>query len=259
MQGALQASVNVGFYQSASSMNALEQWQRQVSENISASSVAGYKKSDVAFAAIGEGVLPTSTASNSSGLAVGHLPSAHESTDFTQGPVRSTQNPLDFSIEGEGFFSIQLQNSQIQYTRNGQFHLNAESTLVDAHGNQVLGEGGTPITVDPTAGPLTVSPIGQLQQGNDTLGAFEITAFDSPQNLLRAGGGFLISDDQDPQLRLVENPAVSQGYIEDANNKPVSEMVNLIEISRAFEANQKVIQAYEERSSRAIEALGATR
>jgi len=248
--------VNIGFYESASAMNALEQWQRHISDNIAASSVAGYKKSDVAFEAIGRGALPSTTGINPREGDVGHLPRGGASTNFSQGVVRMTNNPLDFAINNEGFFSIQLSNGQVQYTRNGQFHLNADSTLVDAHGNQVLGEGGSPLSIDPTAGKLVVSPTGELQQGTDTIGRFEITAFDAPENLLRAGGGFMVPEEGNVQARLVENVSISQGNIEESNIESVSEMVGLIEVSRAFEANQKVIQAYEDRTAKAIEALG---
>src|SRR3712207_8087145 len=75
-------------------------------------------------------------------------------TDFSPGPVRETGEPLDFAVQGEGWFGVQTPQG-VRYTRNGQFALSAQGILIDGMGNPVLGRGGGPIraerdgTVDP--------------------------------------------------------------------------------------------------------------
>ncbi len=258
MRVALLRDVNIGFYQSASALNSLEQWQRQISENMAAGSIAGYKKAGTAFESFALGSLPTSTQSTAPGQIPGNLPVSTESVDFSNGGMVNTKNPLDFAIQGNGFFGVQQNNGETLYTRNGQFHLDVEGNLVNNQGGVLLSPGGRPITVDPEGGPISSNNQGELMQDGEVFSSFMITEFVNPQNLIRSGGGFVVGD-EDPEGTEIEFPIVMQGYTEESNINPVIEMVNLIEISRAFEANQKVIQSYDDRSSKAIQALGATR
>jgi len=247
--------------QSAAAMHGLEQWQQAVSHNLAAAQVAGYKPLQGSFDATLAGKMPGSTNSELLADSVdGRSPTYHQSRNFTGGEIRSTDNPNDLAITGEGFFGIEAPDGETMYTRNGEFHISPENYLVTSNGSLVLGDSG-PIELDPTLGPMKVAADGTISQGLQPVGQIQLTQFENPQNLVAAGGSFKVDPDNDPGATTLakENVQIAQGFVEEAGVKPIEEMVNLITISRAYETHQKIIQSYDQRLQQTIQTLGDTR
>src|SRR3954469_22970764 len=136
-----------GLYIAASGMLAETVRQDQIANDLANASTPGYKADRSSQNSFGQLLLANSL----TGQPVGNLGLGVEIgrvvTDFSPGSIRETDEPLEFAIEGTGFFAIQTP-AGVRYTRNGQFSVSANGTLVTAQGHQVLGQGGAPIHAD---------------------------------------------------------------------------------------------------------------
>lgn len=198
-------------------------------------------------------MLPRDVARNTPYL----LPRATPSVSFTPGELRPTGGRTEVAIEGAGFFEIQLPGGGVGYTRDGQFEISAQGQLVTKQGYLVMGDGG-PIQLDRNNGaPISISARGDIVQGTDRKGRIKVVEFNDPRLLTPTAGGLFLS--QNPELRPNElrDPVVRQGFLEAANTSSVAEMANLISVMRSYEANQRVIQAQDDRMSRIISELGS--
>src|SRR5476649_704253 len=164
--------MNIGIYQSAASLSALERWQDTVTENISSSQMPGYRKRTTEFSTVDAGQVQTNTGSNAGDDTVqaSRFPQASSAINFIQGEAQATGRDLDVSIQGDGFFQVQGANGQMEYTRAGEFEIRPDNTLVTSSGQLVMSENGRPITLQPGGGSLVVNRDGSLSQGNATIG-----------------------------------------------------------------------------------------
>ena len=192
-------------------------------------------------------------------------------TVFDQGSLEQTENSFDLALQGEGFFVVQTPGGE-RYTRNGSFLIGPEGLLVTKQGYPVLGENG-PIRIK--LNNFVVDENGRIFE-NDSFG-------DDPERLISVRENEWQNTEEVDRLRIVDvrqtrylrkqgdslwrstresgdaeiiygegRPKVRQGFLETANVNPVTEMVQMIEVNRAYEANQKVIQAHDESTSRLI-------
>lgn len=237
--------MNIGLYQGAASLSALERWQEIISQNISASSVPGFKKTEASFESVFGGAMQDSS---------GAMPSAVMRLNMQPGELRATGNEFDFAIQGGGFFQIQRPSGGTGYTRDGEFHVNRERTLVNKLGYPVLGEDGA-ITFKPGGGRVSITAEGDIVQGDTRVGKIAVSEFADPSALQRIGDG-LLAPSGNVRPAAVERPAVLTGTLESGNVSALQEMVNLVELSRAYEASQRVMMADDESADKAIQALG---
>lgn len=249
-------SMNVGLYQAAAGMNATARWQEVVAQNLASGTIPGFKRQDLSFNAVEAGVMGNAATNVNGPNRRFALPNTSQSTDFQSGDLKPTGAPTDLAIEGPGFFQIQLPNGQNAYTRDGEFHPNAQGQLVTKQGYPVLGTAG-PIQLDPRqGGVVTVAPSGEVSQGDVLRGKIRVTDFSNYRALEHMGGGYFRPSDPTVVAADATKASLHQGYLESANTSAVSEMVNLITSSRIFEANQKVVQAEDERMARLVADVG---
>ncbi|MGE0791182.1 MAG: flagellar basal-body rod protein FlgG [Sandaracinaceae bacterium] len=177
------------------------------------------------------------------------------STEFmhTQGALQSTGNPLDLAIEGEGFFQVTRQGGEVAYTRAGNLKLDNNGRLVTVDGLPIEPS----ITIPQDATSITVSPDGTIsvtQPGSSQtmeLGQLQIARFPNPGGLQALGRSMFRPSAASGQP-LVAQPGqegtgqLSQGFLEGSNVEVVNEMIDLISSQRAYEINQRVIQASDE-------------
>lgn len=178
-------------------------------------------------------------------------------TDFTQGSFRVTDNTYDLALAGDGFFTIEFTNkageTSTMYTRNGQFTLNREGYLVTQDGDYVLDTQNRRIQLN-TLLDSEIGSDGTITQAGRAVARIQVTNFEDYNYLEKYGETY---------YRPVEGAKTTQadadvksGYLEMANVQVVSEMVNLISITRAYESNQKIIQAYDDTLETAVTQLG---
>ncbi|MEE9210085.1 MAG: flagellar basal-body rod protein FlgF [Kiloniellales bacterium] len=159
--------------------------------------------------------------------------------DVTPGPSVATGNPLDVAIVGEGYFMIETANG-IRYTRNGSFRLDGDGQLVSAGGGAVLGEGDQPffLTADETA--ITISRDGTVSTENGAIGRLRLVTFENEQEMIKVGDSLFTTEE--PPLEATEAEVI-QGMIEQSNVQAVLELTRMIEVSRAYQRAQQIIEA----------------
>lgn len=172
------------------------------------------------------------------------------SRDTGQGPLKSTENPLDLSIQGRGYFQVQLPDGSNAYTRDGSFKLSPDGIIVTSAGNIVQ----PAITVPNNAKSVSINASGQVevmlegQIAPTQLGQFQLATFVNP-NGLEATGDNLFTETAASGNALTNNPGLDgtgtllQGYLENSNVNSVTEITSLIVAQRAYEMNTKVLTA----------------
>lgn len=163
-------------------------------------------------------------------------------TDFSEGPIKATGNTYDLALTDRGFFTVEFTNkageTSVKYTRDGNFTLTQEGRLVTRDGDPVLGEDGQPIEIDPLK-EVQINTSGQIIQDDRVVATIQVTDFEDYNYLERYGENYF-----QPIEGAVETEAPAQvysGYLETSNMSVVTEMVNMITVSRAYESNQKII------------------
>ena len=164
-------------------------------------------------------------------------------TDYTQGSFRITDNTYDLALAGDGFFAIEFTNkageTDTKYTRAGQFTLNKDGYLVTEEGDYVLDTQNRRIRLN-TLLDSKITDDGTIYQNDQAVARIQVTDFEDYDYLEKYGETYY-----QPIEGAKTNTAdaqVKSGYLEMANVQIVSEMVNLISITRAYESNQKVVQ-----------------
>ena len=170
--------------------------------------------------------------------------------DTGQGTVKSTENALDVAVQGRGYFQVQLPDGTQAYSRDGSFKLSADGTIVTSQGYTVQ----PAITVPNNAQTISINSSGEVEitlQGQTTatqLGQFQLATFVNP-NGLEALGDNMFMETAASGSALVNNPGLDgtgtilQGYLENSNVNPVTEITSLIVAQRAYEMNTKVLTA----------------
>lgn len=168
--------------------------------------------------------------------------------DHGGGVRRETKHPFDLAIEGPGFFEIKTAEG-LRYTRNGMFHLDRTRRLVTESGDPVMGDKGE---IALKAGEVAVRDGGLILVDGTEVARVKVVDFPDPRRLVRLGNGLFAGADPKP----VKDPTVSAGHLEDSNVNAFVEMAKLIEVMRAYEFSQKVLQTYDRVAETAIQDLG---
>lgn len=180
------------------------------------------------------------------GSLVDGIHTAHE-----QGALRETGRKLDLAVSGSGFFTVETPQG-LRFTRNGAFTLDAERYLQNDAGHRVMGTEGF---LQIPAGELTVEHDGRLFVDGAQVGRLRLADFAEPE-LLRKQGESLFAT---LQAELPATAQVKQGFLESANVQLIQEMVRMIATQRAYETNQRALQAQDELLGRAVNEIGSLR
>lgn len=178
-------------------------------------------------------------------------------TDYTQGSFRITGNTYDLALSGQGFFAVEFTNktgeTSTLYTRAGQFTLNKDGYLVNENGDYVLDTQSKRIKLN-TLAETAIASDGTIEQNGIPVAKIQVADFED-YNYLEKYGETYYKPVQGAKLTQ-SDAEVKSGYLEMANVQVVSEMVNLISITRAYESNQKIIQTYDNTLEIAATQLG---
>ncbi len=174
--------------------------------------------------------------------------------DYTQGPLSTTNDPLDVAIDGKGFFQISTADGP-RYTRDGRFMLDSNGRLVTQDGDPVQGNGGD-ITLDPKKGPVSISDSGVISQAGAKVGSLTLVTFDDMTAMAKDGNN-LLRNDSGAVAQPVSGSMIKQGMLEGSNVQPITQITRLIEINRAYESVSNLINDTSSLSKNAIQRLGA--
>ena len=177
-------------------------------------------------------------------------------TDFTQGSMKFTGNPLDVCITGEGFFKVNNGEEEL-FTRSGHFVSDNNGMLVTPNGWPVLGPGGAEIIIPAGTKSVDIGVSGEVYADAALVGQIAVSTVDDPTALQKVGqNAYRIRPNSGAAEQEPETFSVEQGYLETANVEVVYEMVNMIETNRLFEAYQKVMQSTDSIDKDAITRVG---
>lgn len=181
--------------------------------------------------------------------------------DFSQGSLRETGNTYDLALSGEnGFFTIQTTNKQgetsTKYTRDGSFTVTTDGYLVTKDGDYVLDTNGKQIQIPgaQTAGTVSFDASGNIIVDGQQVATLGIAGFANPQALLLYGENMY--EATDAAGLQASNATVNQGYLEMSNTNVITEMVDMITITRAYEAGQKMVQTVDSTLDKAVNEIG---
>ena len=160
-------------------------------------------------------------------------------TDYSQGSTITTTN-----AKGE---------TVTRYTRDGSFQLTKDGYLVDSQGNRVQGSGGD-IQIDPNAKDITIDNSGRITVDGEVKDTLKIVDFENYDYILKTGDNLYRV--VDGATETTSNASVLQGYTEQSNVNVVSEMVDMITVTRAYEANQKMIRSQDSMLEKAVNQVG---
>jgi len=227
-----------------SRQSALSRELNSVANNVANANTQGYRREGALFSeyirALGE-----NSPSVSQTRLGGHF------FDASPGDLVQTGAPFDLAINGRGYFLIETRNGE-RLTRAGAFSLNAEGEIVTVDGDRVLGESGSPIAVPPEAGQIVIANDGTISGDGVPIGKIGVVTA-APTTLAREGANlFFASEGYEP----VDIVKVSQGFVEGSNVNAVTEISRLIELQRAYELGQQLLQDENDRVKRTIETFG---
>ncbi|MGE4529551.1 MAG: flagellar basal-body rod protein FlgF [Rhodospirillaceae bacterium] len=173
--------------------------------------------------------------------------------DLSEGAMRSTGNPFDVAIKGDGYFTVEAENGDRFYTRNGHFKLNADGQLATSSGELLISDTDTPVVFAPNETEITIARDGTISTENGQIGRLRLVSFDNQRALNKAGDGlYAPREDQTPTP--LAAPHLVQGMLEGSNVNPVVEITRMINVQRSYERTQKMIDTEHQRVSDAIEA-----
>ncbi|MEC9489226.1 MAG: flagellar basal-body rod protein FlgF [Halanaerobium sp.] len=172
-------------------------------------------------------------------------------TDFGQGTLRETGNPLDVAIVGDGFFAVQTPAGQ-RYTRQGHFVLDGQGFLTTPSGNRIMGQEG-PIQVQ-RGSRIVIDGQGNLLQDGQYLDTLQIVNFNEPSRLAKEGNGLLDGQGMVPEA--MASPRLQPGYLEGSNVNLIREMTGMIEAVRYYQLNQRLISLQDQTLDKAVNQVG---
>ena len=234
-----------------------------ITNNLANASTTGYKREGATSKAFDEyltvkvndrtvGYITQPIGNMSLGVKIGE-----NYTDYSQGSFRSTENTYDLAIEGNGFFSISFTNKNgeqsIKYTRDGEFTIDTEGALRTMDGDYVQGEGGD-IYIPTNATQVAITTTGEIYADGEYIDTIQITDFEDYDYLKKYGENMY--ETVDGAVETESMALIHQGYLEASNINVVSEMVEMITISRAYESSQKAVQTADSMLEKAVNDVG---
>ncbi len=243
--------MNSGMYSALSGNIAAMKRLDIISNNLANVNTPGFKKDKMNFESMLNGpvnppVFPEGTTADPI------LQKDNMYIDYSQGPVTQTGNPLDLTIDGDGFFTVTTPEGPA-YTRQGNFHLAADGTLVTADGYPVMGQQGA---IRIQGSQVDIDSTGLVTVDGTPADTISIMDFPKPYNLVKASGALFTAADPQVAAQPAAKAEIRQGHLEGSNVETIGEMVLMIETSRYFEACSKVVKGYDDMAAKATTDLG---
>jgi flagellar basal-body rod protein FlgF len=187
-------------------------------------------------------------------------------TEFEQGPLQRTENNFDLALEGRGFFTVKTDRGE-RFTRNGSFTIDQNGILMTHTGYPVLGENGLihvqennfiinergEIIVNRAIDPNDLASMANNDWSQPVvLDRLKLADFEHIRELKKEGNSLWRDTEFSGPPLPPENLKVIQGFVEKSNVNMIREMVDMIEVQRSYEANQKAVQAHDTELGRLI-------
>jgi flagellar basal-body rod protein FlgG len=245
-----------GFYNLTSGMITQQRYLNVVSNNITNISTAGYKEEryvgttfgDAVYDRIGESIPQSTTVGPQSYI----LTTSNIYTNYEQGVPEPTGLPLDFAIQGDGFFAVQQEDGQVAYTRSGSFSLDEEGYLCLPGQGRVLDPNGQEILLGTDR--VTGDGFGRIytEEGNGYLGQVGVYNIEDTETLEHNDQGLFTG----VEGTAMDTPQVYWGYLERSNVDMVKQMTEMLTCQRSLQSAAEVLKMYDTLIDKATTSLG---
>ena len=178
--------------------------------------------------------------------------------DFRQGALIKTDNTLDFAINGEGFFEVEVGDEKY-YTRNGSFSLNEDGSLVTSDGHLVMDESGGSIDFnikDKSLQDIKIREDGVLMLGKEEVAQLKVVNFEEPEKLQSIGSSLFKPINEDVKPEEAEGYKIEQGFMECSNSNTVETMIKTISATRTYETLARILQTSDRTLGKSVNEVG---
>lgn len=177
-------------------------------------------------------------------------------TNFGQGALEETGRALDLALEGDGFFTVS-DGESVRYTRDGRFVVDQDGALRAIVGDgryRVLDTNGQPVVLDRTLGEPVVGKNGMVTQGNAQVAQLGLVDFADRTQLRKSGADLF--ENVGGAAAAAAQPTVHAGHVERSTMDPISGMVDMIEVSRAYQLNAQMVSLQDTTLGEAVSRVG---
>ncbi|MDO8885261.1 MAG: flagellar hook-basal body complex protein [Pseudotabrizicola sp.] len=214
-----------------------------IANNIANASTIGFRREGVVFSEY------IARLENESSLSMAHGNARH--IDLGQAGLSQTGGTYDLGLQGEGFFLIATPEGE-RLTRAGAFSPSGEGELVTPDGYPLLDAGGAPVPVPVGARTVSIASDGTMSADGQPVAQIGVWQPVDPLSLRHQNGTLFSADAIEPS----EGATMRQGFLEDSNVQPVSEIARMITVQRAYELGQKFLDTEDQRQRTVIQTLG---
>lgn len=218
---------------------------RTIANNIANASTTGFKAEEIIFS---EYVNRLGGENPSLSMATANV----RNTVQVQGGLAQTGGTFDLAIEGDGFFLVETPEGQ-RLTRSGAFTPNGNGDLVTMDGYPVLDAGGAPVFVPQGTGPIGISPDGTMSADGQPIGQIGLVVPEDINQMIRESGTLF---DARGGFDAAQDGRMMQGFLEESNVNPITQIGRMIEVQRAYELGQSFMEKEDERIRGVIKAIG---
>lgn len=241
-----------GLYVALSSQMALERRITTIADNMANINTAGYRATEVKFDEV------LSKTRNDMNAKIAFVSQGNDYLSTRSGSLDRTGNPLDVAVKGDAWLAIDTPDGQV-LTRDGRLTIREDGMLVSTNGYNVLDAGGAPIQLNRGGGEIKIAADGAIVQDDRQVALLGLYSADITQGYLRYDNSG-ITTTAEPQPVVNRNDAgIMQGYTEQSNVNGISEMMQLIQVNRAFDSISSVMRETEASFGEAIKTLGGSR
>lgn len=227
------------------SMVSMARHQERIATNLANANTVGFKRDRVFIEALNERIDAEGAPQSD------RVPT--QWADMESGGLKSTGNPLDVALQGDGFFTVTNAEGDERYTRAGRFMIDSDRTLRTPSGLTVQGQDG-PIEVPDRPGDIQITQDGRLQMNGQEFGRLRVVRFDDPLRLERREGATFAAPTTVPLE--MDTPTILQGQLEASNVNPVQTMTDMITHYRLFETQQRMMRTADTLLGRVSQDLG---
>jgi flagellar basal-body rod protein FlgG len=229
--------MNSGIHAAAAGMNAHQAWLDMLSNDIANVNTTGYHAQRVDFRELAYG--------ESGGAPVGAGSAAVTvGASQTQGTLLPNDSPLALAITGEGYFQVRRADGSVGLTRSGDFHLDAQGSIVTAAGERLE----PPITVPAGTSPssISVAPDGTVMAAGKEIGKIAVVNVPAPNALLAVAGGQFAPTEASGAPTATTGSAIVQGALEGSGVDLAEAMVGVVQAQRGFEFSSRALRTQDQ-------------
>lgn len=235
--------MEISGYVSLARQSGLMREMETIAHNIANQATTGYRQQGLVFSEFVQAL--------QSGESVSMAAARVKTTSQAQGILTQTGNLLDMAIEGRGYFQLETPSGP-RLTRSGAFNVDSVGDLVSADGYRLLDVTGAPINVPPGDSGIEVAADGTVSLGERLLGKIALMEPEPGVDMVRESGVLFRAEGP---LATSEEGKILQGHLEGSNVDAISQLTRLIEVQRAYELGQKLLDMDHERARTALQTL----